>query len=181
VNHSSSSIKNLVLVAILSGISLALEVFVHFPVLAAAPFLLYSPGDLPIILASVIIGPGAGVTAAFINATLFVTLTGEGGPWGALMHFIASGGMAFVIGLISKKQGPFRLAMPAGVITRVALMIPWNLLITPIYTGMSVETVGKMILPVIVPFNVIHAGINTTLSWVLLKTLPSKYTSVQKV
>lgn len=166
--------KTLPLLGILTAMSLVLEVFVHFPVLAAAPYLLYSPGDVPIILASIVIGPAAGVAAAFANATLFVLLTGQGGPWGGLMHFISSGGMVLVIGWITKKTGRTHLAMLAGIFTRIALMVPFNLLITPIYTGLSRSQVATMIMPVIIPFNVIHAGLNTVLSFALLKALPTK-------
>ena len=164
----------LVLTGILAGMSLVLEVFVHFPILPAAPFLLYSPGDLPIIVAAVVLGPLAGAAATLINATLFVVLTGQGGPWGALMHFVASGGMALVIGYLYKKSGRLHISMLAGILTRVALMVPLNLVITPIYTGAPREVVAGMIVPVIVPFNLIHAGINTVLSYALLRGLPKR-------
>ena len=156
----------LVLTGILAGMSLALEVFVHFPILPAAPFLLYSPGDLPIIVAS--------VAVALVNSVLFAMLTGEGGPWGAIMHFVASGGMALVIGYLAKRTGKLHIPMLAGVLTRVLLMIPLNLLITPIYTGTPRNIVAGMIVPVIVPFNLIHAGINTIISYALVKLLPKR-------
>ena len=164
----------LVLTGILAGMSLVLEVFIHFPILPAAPFLLYSPGDLPIIVAAVILGPFAGVAAALVNATLFVVLTGQGGPWGALMHFVASGGMALVIGYLYKVGGRMHISMLAGILTRVALMIPLNLVVTPIYTGAPREVIAGMIVPVIVPFNLIHAGINTALSYAVFKGLPKR-------
>ncbi len=167
----------LVLSGILAGMSLVLEVFVHFPVLSAAPFLLYSPGDLPIIVASVVVGPIAGAAAAFVNAALFVVFTGQGGPWGAFMHFVASGGMAMVIGYLWKKTGMLHFSMLAGILTRVALMVPLNLVVTPIYTGAPRAVVLKMIVPVIIPFNLIHAGINTVLSYALLKALPQRVTA----
>lgn len=164
----------LVLTAILAAMSLILELFVHFPILPAASFLLYSPGDLPIIVAAAVVGPMSGVAAALVNATLFVMLTGQGGPWGALMHFIASGGMALVIGYLYKKSGRLHLSMLAGILTRVALMVPLNLVITPIYTGAPRAVVSGMIVPVIIPFNLIHAGINTVLSYAVLKGLPKR-------
>jgi len=167
----------MVLTGVLAGLSLILEVFVHFPVLSAAPFLLYSPGDLPIIVASVLVGPFSGVAAAFINATLFVVFTGQGGPWGAFMHFVASGGMAFVIGYLAKKTGALHFSMLAGILTRVALMVPLNLVVTPIYMGVPRSVVAQMILPVIVPFNLIHAGLNTVLSYAALKALPQRATA----
>ncbi|HHW18496.1 MAG TPA: ECF transporter S component [Firmicutes bacterium] len=158
--------------AILAAMSLVLEVYVHFPVLPAAPYLLYSPGDLPTIVASVVFGPLSGIACAFINATLFAALTGQGGPWGALMHFIASGGMVAVIGWLDRKTAKTSLALVAGILTRTALMIPMNLLVTPIYTGLPVSAVAKMIVPVVIPFNLIHAGINSVLAYPLLKVLP---------
>ncbi|MGI6642606.1 MAG: ECF transporter S component [Bacillota bacterium] len=171
-NHSD--LKRLALVGVLAAMSLVLELFVHFPLLPSADFLLYSPGDVPIILAAVLIGPAAGLTAAFINASLFVLLTGKGGPWGALMHFASSGGMALVIGWVSRKTDKRWIPMIAGVATRVILMVPLNMLITPIYTGASSSVVMKMIVPAIIPFNFIHAGINTILSCIVMKVLPSK-------
>lgn len=174
MNRRSSPLVPMVLTGILASLSLILEVYVHFPVLAAAPFLLYSPGDLPIIMASVLVGPLSGVAAAFINATLFVIITGQGGPWGAFMHFVASGGMAFVIGYLAKKTGALHFSMLAGILTRVALMVPLNLVVTPIYMGVPRSVVAQMILPVIVPFNLIHAGLNTVLSYAALKALPQR-------
>ena len=106
----------------------------HFPVLPAAPYLLYSPGDLPIIIAALVFGPIPGVLTALVNSALFVLLTGEGGPWGALMHFIASGGMAAVIGMMENRFGKTHFSLLSGVATRIALMIPANFLVTPIYT-----------------------------------------------
>lgn len=168
-----SSSRYLPLVAVLAAMSLLLELYVHFPVLPAADFLLYSPGDVPIILAAIMIGPTAGLACAFVNATLFVLLTGQGGPWGGLMHFISSGGMAFVIGLLAKKSDNKWPAMIAGVATRVGLMIPLNMLITPIYTGAPLSVIMKMIVPAIIPFNIIHGGLNTVLSSLVLKALPA--------
>lgn len=158
--------------ALLAAMSLILELYVHFPILPAAPYLLYSPGDLPIIMAAIVFGPIPGVLSALVNSVLFLLLTGQGGPWGCLMHFIASGGMAAVIGWMENRFGKTHLSLSSGVVTRIALMIPANLVITPIYTGLSVGAVAKMIFPVIVPFNILHAGINSLLAYPLLQALP---------
>ncbi|MGI6632504.1 MAG: ECF transporter S component [Bacillota bacterium] len=167
--------KTLPLVGILAAMSLCLELAVHFPVLSAAPYLLYSPGDLPILIAAIVVSPAAGVAAAFANATLFVMLTGQGGPWGALMHFIASGGMAFVVGWLYSKSKRLDASLFAGVLTRIALMVPLNLLVTPLYTGMTAKQVMQLIVPVIIPFNVIHGGLNSVLAFVLFAAAPNVF------
>ncbi len=162
--------------ALLAAMSLILELYVHFPILPAAPYLLYSPGDLPIIIAAIVFGPIPGVLSALVNSVLFLLLTGEGGPWGGLMHFIASGGMAAVIGWMENRYEKTNLSLLSGVIIRIALMIPANLLITPIYTGLSVDAIAKMIIPVVIPFNALHAGVNSLLAYPLLKALPATVT-----
>ncbi|MGI6628218.1 MAG: ECF transporter S component [Bacillota bacterium] len=162
--------------AILAAMSLVLELYVHFPILPAAPYLLYSPGDLPIIIGALVFGPIPGVLSALVNSVLFLLLTGEGGPWGALMHFVASGGMAAVIGTMEKRSGKTHLSLLSGIVTRIALMIPANLVVTPIYTGLSVSVIAKLIVPVIIPFNILHAGINCALAYPLLSALPKTIT-----
>ncbi len=158
--------------SLLAAISLVLELYIHFPVLPQASFLLYSPGDLPVIVAALLLGPASGLACAFIKATLFVVLTGQGGPWGAVMHFVASGGMVAVIGWLHFRFGKTYLSLVGGLVTRVLVMIPMNLLITPIYTGLPMSVVAGMIIPVVIPFNIIHAGLNLTLAYPLVRALP---------
>jgi len=167
----NSPTSRIVLTGLMAALALLLELFVHFPMFAE--YLLYSPGDVPVIVASAVLGPAAGVMAAFIKAALFVILTGKGGPLGGLMHFVASGGMVLVLGLLTRKtKTPTWVLVPAAIVTRVALMIPMNLLITPIYTGLPALLIAKTLVPVVIPFNTVHAGINTGLSLIVLKILP---------
>lgn len=179
----NSPANRIVLTGLMAALALLLELFVHIPMFAE--YLLYSPGDVPVIVTSVVLGPAAGVMAAFAKAALFVILTGKGGPLGGLMHFVASGGMVLVLGLLTRKiKAATWVLVPAAIVTRVALMIPMNLLITPIYTGLPVSLVAKTLVPVVIPFNTVHAGINTVLSLIVLKILPenlrrrSQYTGI---
>jgi riboflavin transporter FmnP len=163
----------LVLTAVLAAMSFVFELTLAFS-FPPAPFLKLAPGDVPTIVAAVLLGPFSGAACALVNSVLFAAVTGEGGPWGILMHFIASGGMAVVIGVLARKTRHLHLPMVAGIITRVALMVPFNLLVTPIYMGVSRQTVLAMIVPVIVPFNLAHAGLNTLVSYAVLRALPDK-------
>ncbi|MCL6449760.1 MAG: ECF transporter S component [Acetobacteraceae bacterium] len=166
--------RKLTTTAILAGLSLLLEVTVHFPVLPAAPFLLYSPGDLPIVMGSFALGPGVGAVLALITASLFVLITGKGGPWGGLMHFIAASAFVCVAGLIYRRRpswGGAVLGLACGIIARAAVMVPANLIVTPIYLGVPRAVVVPMILPTIVPFNLLHSGINSVLFLPLYRAL----------
>ncbi|MBE3519043.1 MAG: ECF transporter S component [Firmicutes bacterium] len=167
----NSPTNRIVLTGLMAALALLLELFVHIPMFAE--YLLYSPGDVPVIVTSVVLGPAPGVMAAFAKAVLFVVLTGKGGPLGGLMHFVASGGMVLVLGLLARKtEGRSWVLVPAAVLTRVALMVPMNMLITPIYTGLPPSVIAQTLVPVVIPFNTVHAGVNTLVSLVVLKALP---------
>ena len=51
------------------------------------------------------------------------------------------------------------------------MMIPLNIFLTPIYTGAPREAVISMLLPILIPFNLIKAGDNSILAGILFKML----------
>jgi riboflavin transporter FmnP len=50
-----------------------------------------------------------------------------------------------------------------------AVMIPLNLLLTPLFMGAPVQVVVDMIIPAILPFNLIKAGLNSVVTLILYK------------
>jgi riboflavin transporter FmnP len=63
------------------------------------------------------------------------------------------------------------MGLVVGTLLTTAVAILMNLVVTPIYTGMPVEAVMAMILPVLLPFNLAKAVLNSILGFVLLKSL----------
>jgi riboflavin transporter FmnP len=63
------------------------------------------------------------------------------------------------------------IGLVAGTIAMAAIMVPTNLIIQPAFYGTPVEVVKPLLLPFIVPFNLIKAGINCTVTFVLYKPL----------
>jgi riboflavin transporter FmnP len=53
----------------------------------------------------------------------------------------------------------------------VAVNLLANLVVTPIYTGMPVSAVMALILPVLLPFNVIKAVFNSVLTLMIYKSI----------
>lgn len=155
-----------------AALSLVLDLFVHFPLIPSASFLLYRPGDIPILMVSLKFGPGAALFAAAIVAVLFALLTGQGGPWGMLMYFLACGTFVGVAGLLYKRHRTLRgafLGLLAGLFMMTGVMAFANLIVTPIYLGVPRSTVLGMILPVVVPFNLLKGALNATVTLLLYK------------
>jgi riboflavin transporter FmnP len=128
---------------------------------------------LPILIAVFAFGtlPGVTVAAASVFISYLVGAEG-GGPWGALMHFIAIGVYALTAGVIyqfTKTRRAAIVAMLAGTATMTLVMIPANLAITPIYTGAPVEAVKSLLLPGIIPVNAVKGIITALLTFVIYK------------
>lgn len=49
------------------------------------------------------------------------------------------------------------------------VMLLWNYLITPLYMGVERDVVKDMLVPIILPFNLVKGGLNTALILVLYK------------
>jgi riboflavin transporter FmnP len=88
------------------------------------------------------------------------------------MHFIAIGGYASAAGLVyryKKTRVGAIVGMAIGTVLMTLLMIPANLIITPLYTGAPVEAVKALLLPGIIPVNLIKGVITAILAFMLYK------------
>jgi riboflavin transporter FmnP len=172
--------------------------FGRFPILPSAPFLQYEVSDIPLIIAGFAFGPLAGmvIVAITIVISVFLPIPGAFVPYGPIMHFIAVGVVVFISSSLYHKMkkteeksatwripnicesqikflpgfsGLFSLIVSGLAMT--AVMIPANLLITPHFMGVPVEVVVGMILPAILPFNLLKAAINIVVVFILYKRL----------
>ncbi len=57
-----------------------------------------------------------------------------------------------------KKEQQFLLAI--GVITMTSAMVLMNLILTPLFMGVPVKAVIPMLVPIIIPFNLLKSCIN---------------------
>jgi riboflavin transporter FmnP len=96
----------------------------------------------------------------------------ESGVYGMLMHFIAIGAYIIVAGLIYRKNKTKKAAimgMLFGIIAMTAVMIPANLFITPAFMGVPAQVVKGLLLPAIIPVNLIKGLITAVLTFIIYK------------
>ncbi|HXL02398.1 MAG TPA: ECF transporter S component [Candidatus Atribacteria bacterium] len=166
--------KKLVYGGALAGLSLVVSLLIHFPLIPQAPFLLYDPGDIPILVAGFKFGPGLGLLLTAMVAVLFALITGEGGPWGVLMHFLATGSYVVLAGFIYRRHRTKNGAITSLIVAPLfmaAIMVGANLLVTPLYLGVEREVVKGMLLPAIVPFNLLKGVINGAITLLVYKRI----------
>ncbi|MFZ5351143.1 MAG: ECF transporter S component [Bacillota bacterium] len=169
-----SNVNKMVKLAMLSALSVIFMVLIKFPLIPSAPFLIYEPGDIPALVAAFIFGPVSGFIVIVIVSLIQWLFFDTNGWVGAMMHIIASGSMVIVAGLIYKRMHNFKgamFALLAGTITMTVVMIPLNLLVTPIFFGVPVKAVVAMLVPAIIPFNLLKAGINSVITAVVYKSV----------
>lgn len=161
------------MLGVLAALSIAMMYMMQIPLIPAAPYLLYDMADIPILIATLFMGPLAGIIlTVIVSVVQGVTINASGSIIGVVMHIVATGAFVAVTGLV-RKAWPKRSALPIllGVLAMTAIMIPLNLLLTPIYTGMPVEKVAEMIVPILIPFNFLKAGINGFVAFVVFQIL----------
>ena len=159
---------------LLVGISVIFG-FIHFPILPTAPFLEYEFSDIPILIGGFAFGPVSGAIIAVLAILLQDLIGGaSSGPWGMLMHLIAALTFVLVSSIIYKKNKSRKgalIGLIAGGICLTLVMIPMNILVTPIFMGVPVEAVKGLLLPAIIPFNAIKAVINIVITFFLYKRI----------
>jgi len=168
-------VNKLVKLALLSALSILLMMVIRFPIIPSAPFLEYEPGDVPALIGAFLYGPGAGLLITAVVSLIQAITVSAGSGWiGAIMHMVATGTMVLVAGFIYQRMHTFKgavIALLAGSVGMTLVMIPLNLFFTTRFLGVPVEAVKAMIVPVIIPFNLIKAVGNSALTVLVYKSV----------
>jgi riboflavin transporter FmnP len=147
---------------------------IHFPILPQAPFLLYDPGHVFLLIAAFKFGPRAGMLMTFVYATIFALITGQGGPYGALMNFLSTSAFVLISSWVYLKQHNKNgaiIGLALGVLAMTIIMFPANLIITPLYLGVNRAMVLQLMLPAIIPFNLLKGLISSILTLLVYKKI----------
>ncbi len=166
--RSAWSVRELVTLAIFSALGMALS-FIQIPIFPPAPWLQYDPSGIVTLTVALMYGPTAGIVVQLVSWIPKLIMS----PLGSLLTFVAMIGAVLVVGLIYKKIHNLKgaiVSLVLGSIVFICLAIAMNFLITPIYSpGVTVEDVAAMIVPILLPFNLIKCGINGVATGLLYK------------
>lgn len=170
----TNSTNRLVKLGMLAALSILLVFLIHFPIFPAAAYLEYDMADVPILIGTFLFGPWWGLLLTAVVSVLQWVLVSPASGWvGAIMHFFATGSCVLVAGLLYRRKhtrGGAVLALLAGVVVQVLMMIPLNLIFTVHFNGAPAEVVMAMLPTIIIPFNLIKAGANALITFLLYKS-----------
>lgn len=162
-------------IAILAALSVVMILVIPaIPIFPAAPYLRYDMADVPILVGSLMLGPLAGFTMLVIVSAIQAFALGMDGILGFLMHVIASGVLLLIPSIIYRRKPTFKrlvVGLVLGTLGMTVMMVIWNLIITPLFLGAPIEVVLQMLVPIIIPFNLIKAGLNSLITAVVFYSL----------
>lgn len=159
--------------AMMVAISCVLVLLIRIPY-PPAPFLQYDPADVPIFITTFAFGPVAGLIVTLIVSLIQAFALGGSGVYGFIMHMVATGSFVIIAGMLyrhkkSKKEAVIGLV--AGILAMTAVMCAANLIVTPIFLGIPRDAVMAMLVPIIIPFNLLKGGINALITFLLYKRI----------
>ena len=174
----SEQIRKLVVMALLASLSVVLVYFIHLPIIPAVPFLEYDPADIPILIGALAYGPLAGICLTVVVSVIQgLTVSAASGVYGILMHIIATSTLVLVAGGIYRifhtRAGGIA-GLLFGTLAMGLIMMPANHFITPYFMGQPTAVVDALLIPGILPFNLLKAGINSAVTFLVYKTV-SRY------
>ncbi len=106
-----------------------------------------------------------------------LTVSAGSGIIGILMHIFATGSCPSPPGwsTSAKSIRGAVVALVVGALAMICSMVVWNIILTPVFMGVDRSVVMGMIVPAILPFNAIKAGLNCVVTFLIYKPLSRMY------
>ena len=174
IRKMNVNIRKMTTIAVLSALSIVLMLLIRFPILPAAPYLIYEPADVPILIGGFLFGPAAGIIITAIVCVIQAFALSTDGWVGLVMHVMATGSLVITSSVIYRRYHKLSgaiIALVAGTLAMTLVMIPVNLVIQPNFYEIPIETVKSLLVPAIIPFNLIKAGANSLLTLLVYKRI----------
>ncbi|MEG1858396.1 MAG: ECF transporter S component [Pseudoflavonifractor sp.] len=166
---SQNKTKTMVSLAMLCAIAYAVMAMCKV-IPPIAGFLSLDLKDTIIAIGGFIFGPLAALLVSIVVSVLEFLTVSDTGPIGLIMNIIATAAFVCPATFLYKRRRNLSSAvigLITGVICLTTVMILWNYLITPIYLKLPRAAVVDMIVPILLPFNLIKGFMNAALTMLL--------------
>lgn len=169
---SGWSTKRIAVTALFCAVAAICTLFLQFPILPGVTFLKYDPSAIIALIAGFAFGPATGAVVSTVSYLPHAAT--ETGVYGMIMAIIATLSLVLPASLVYKRNTTFKgalIGMGVGSVVCLACCIGANLIITPIYMGAPTQAVIDMIVPTLLPFNVLKIAINCVVTAFVYKPI----------
>ncbi len=166
----SWSTKRIAITALFCAAAAICTLFIEFPLIPGVTWLKYDPSGVVALTASFAFGPAVGAVVSILPN--LVHLATSSGIYGTIMAILATFSLVMPAALIYSRNRTLRgaiIGMAVGAIVSVAACMVGNLIVTPFYTGMPLESVIELIVPALLPFNVLKVVVNCVITGLIYK------------
>lgn len=176
-NKPKFTTKTLVTLAMLAAAAYISTTLMSLtPPLVPIPPLRFDPKDVVLLFAAFLYGAPAAILMLIVVAFIEMGSISETAQWGMLMNVVSSSAYILPAALIYRRRKTLCFAiigLSAGVISVTGVMMLWNYIVIPFYSGVPREVVAGMLFPLFVPFNLFKGSLNALLAILLYKPLMS--------
>lgn len=170
VQGAGWSTKRIAITALFCAVAAICTLFLEFPILPGVTFLKYDPSAIIALIAGFAFGPATGAVVSTVSYLPHIAT--QSGLYGMVMAIIATLSLVLPASLVYKRNTTFKGAiagMAIGAVACLACCIAANVVITPIYMGAPTQVVVDMIVPTLLPFNLIKIAINCVVTALVYK------------
>lgn len=161
--------KKLTTISMLAAISYVVMLFGRIPMVL---FLKYDPKDVIITIGGFIYGPMVSAIISVCVSFVEMFTASDTGIYGLIMNIISTCSFACVASIIYKKKRTISGALVGLIFATIfmsLIMLLWNYYITPLYLNQPRESIIPILLPTILPFNLIKGSLNAAFTLMLYK------------
>lgn len=170
-NSNVWSTRQLVTMALMCAIGTLLS-FIEFPLLPGVTWLKFDASNMPAMVAGFAYGPAGGIAVGIVTAIIHGLLMAD--FTGALMNILVVTCFVLPAALIYKKKRTYKFAIIGLVFSIIAGVIGsiiGNLLLTPSWLGVPFDAVVALIIPVLIPFNLLKGLLNSVITLIVYKSI----------
>ena len=170
-NSNVWSTRQLVTMALMCAIGTLLS-FIEFPLLPGVTWLKFDASNMPAMVAGFAYGPAGGVAVGIVTAIIHGLLMAD--FTGALMNILVVTCFVLPAAFIYKKKRTYKFAIIGLVFSIIAGVIGsiiGNLLLTPSWLGVPFDAVVALIIPVLIPFNLLKGLLNSVITLIVYKSI----------
>ncbi len=160
----------LVGVAVFTALAYVVMLLIHFPV----SFLTLDLKDAIITLCGLYFGPISALISSVIVALVEMVTVSSTGIYGFVMNVLGTASFSVTVSLIYRYKKSFLgavIGLLSGVFAMTAVMMLFNLIVTPRYMHVEVAMVRNMIPTLLLPFNLVKAVFNAAVVLILYKPI----------
>lgn len=155
-------IKQMVVIALFVALTYLANFLCNFKL----AFLSFEAKDAVTAVCAYAFGPVSGIIVAFLSAVIESLTASSTGIYGFIMNLAGSVTYVGIAGIVYKFRKNISGAVIGCILATVlmtSVMIGLNLLLTPLYMGVDTKQVIDLVIPMLMPFNLVKGIFNSTI------------------